>query len=407
MSYTEFTNPSSKGFDLDTQANKGYKADATTQQNLKEGASNYAYKILEPNILFSKKEKIGKILFPYGMSNSKDIDFSINEVSGYISYFNKEKIYAEKAPSKKLLPQTEEKATSIAFEFMEEKYKRFEKDELFLEKFIIRNKENINIKFNLLPNPKWLIHVQTLAVKNPHTSTLDHWLVKYVIEIETPNKKKYPVLYASIDIRIGASISKMEGYEIIGYVQKWRPMYECFKVEQYLSDTAEPTEEEEDEHGDTTTTPHLMSEIRLSYILSDENYMQNNLLLYEVETDGHHSSVMPASIMSIWVDFAYEDNKLVALIQGTSSNIEVNGISFSYFELDDDLNLIPSNKDEVINLQPFPNSLNKNIFKVIFEGNPFGKEIVLKVIDTDFNNIFLKHISLNMVIPPPPEKPIV
>lgn len=395
MSYTEFKNIG-KGFGSETQADNGYNPKTSPPSGFKEGTFNFAYKLLDPQILFSNQKNIGKTMFGYGMNNSKDIDFSVNEQSGYITYFNKEKIYSKEPSDVKFLPQSESEATLTAFKFVEEKFALFEKNDIFFKQLIEkRNKENIEIKFNILPIPKWLIHDQTLAVKNPNTNTIDHWLVKYLIQIETPDKKKYPVLNASIEIRVGAFISILEGYEIIGYVQEWRPFYECFKVEQYLPDTGDPIEDED--HSDPHNVPHLIRETRLAYILSGQNYKQNNLLLYEIEDEGHHSSVMPASVMSIWVDFAYQDNKLYALIQGTSSNIKVHWISFTYFEVDANINLIPSLSKKEIIPQPISNYLNKNLFYVEFNA-PLGNDIVLEVNDIDFNNVFIKYISLNVVI---------
>ncbi|HKO95417.1 MAG TPA: hypothetical protein VJU86_00385 [Pyrinomonadaceae bacterium] len=272
---------------------------------------------------------IRDLLFGRGAS-STDVAFEINPISGYVTYRHAKKLYREEERRNLALPPTKEAATLAAKTFLFERYRVFTLDQLFQRTFAnaLTHGKPLVYPFSVIPPPHWLKHAGTYLVRNDKHEQPDHWLCKFQVEIETPDRKKLPVLNSSLNVRVGerANGGRAQDYEVIGFQSRWRPIYENYRVEQFLPDTGEPEHDPAEAHAaGSTGHVHVDEHTLLTYLLADENVPQFNLLPYEATVSGeHHLSILPASKDSLWVELNVRKvngkYKVQALLLGGSGN---------------------------------------------------------------------------------------
>jgi hypothetical protein len=286
-----------------------------------------AFKIVPVKLITEKQILIRDLLFGGGAA-STDVEFEINPISGYVSYRHTKKLYREEERKNLALPPTKQAATLAAKTFLSERYRVFATNQLFQQSFAntLTKGKPLAYPFSMIPPMQWLKHAGTHLVKNDKHQQPDHWLCKFQVELETPDRKKLPVLNSSLDVRIGETAGgEALNYEVVGFQSRWRPIYESYRVEQFLPDTAEPEHDPADEQ--TGGHVHLDEFTLLSYLLADENVPQFNLLPYEATVSGeHHLSVLPASKDSLWVELNVRKingkYKVQALVMGGSGNYQ-------------------------------------------------------------------------------------
>lgn len=287
-----------------------------------------AFKIVPVKLIIQNQTLIREQLFGGGAS-SPEVSFEINAVSGYVSYRHRKKLYREEERKTLALPPTEEAATLAAKTFLSERYRAFTTNGLLQRTFanaLTKGKPlAYPFSFSMIPPPRWLKHAGTYLVRNDKHAQPDHWLCKFQVEIETAGGK-LPVLNSSLDLRIGESGGGGAlNYEVIGFQSRWRPIYESYRVEQFLPDTGQPEHDPAEEQNGGHM--HLDEFTLLSYLLADEKVPQFNLLPYEATVSGeHHLSVLPASKHSLWVELnvrkANGKYKVQALLMGGSGNYQ-------------------------------------------------------------------------------------
>jgi len=287
-----------------------------------------AFKIVPVKLIIQNQTLIREQLFGGGAS-SPEVSFEINAVSGYVSYRHRKKLYREGERKTLALPPTEEAATLAAKTFLSERYQAFATNQLLQQTFanaLTKGKPlAYPFSFSMIPPPRWLKHAGTYLVRNDKHEQPDHWLCKFQVEIETAGGK-LPVLNSSLDLRIGESGGGGAlNYEVIGFQSRWRPIYESYRVEQFLPDTGQPEHDPAEEQNGGHV--HLDEFTLLSYLLADEKVPQFNLLPYEATVSGeHHLSVLPASKHSLWVELnvrkANGKYKVQALLMGGSGNYQ-------------------------------------------------------------------------------------
>jgi|SRR6185369_5032142 len=289
--------------------------------------SLYAFRMVPVRLILQNQALIRELLFG-GVRASSETEFEINPVSGYLSYRHKKKLYGEEERKNLALPQTKEDATSAAYTFLEERYRAFADNQLLqrLVAGVLTKNKQLDYSFSVVPPPKWLKHVVSILVKNDKHKQPDHWLCKFQVEVETPDGRKIPVLNSSLDVRIGEAVGGGVNYEVVGFQSHWRPLYESYRVEQFLSDTGEPEHDPEEESA-ASDDVHVDELTLLSYVLSDADVPQLNLLPYETTVSGeHHLSVLPGSKDSLWVELnvkkAGGKYKVEALLLGGSGNYQ-------------------------------------------------------------------------------------
>jgi hypothetical protein len=248
---------------------------------------------------------IRDLLFGAGAA-SGDAVFEMSPVSGYVGYRHNKKLYREEERKTLSLPPTREEATRAAKAYLAERHLAFTRNALLQQAFantLTRGKP-LAYPFSLIPPPRWLKHAGTHLVRNDKHDQPDHWLCTFQVEVEAPDGRKLPVYGSSLELRLGESAGAggpAARYEVVGFRSRWRPVYEPYRVQQFLPDTGEP---EHDPHEAASAGhAHVDETTLLAYVLADENVPQFNLLPYEATVSGeHHMSVIPASRDSLWVE---------------------------------------------------------------------------------------------------------
>ncbi|MDQ3920044.1 MAG: hypothetical protein M3348_16385 [Acidobacteriota bacterium] len=291
--------------------------------------SLYAFRIVPVKLLTGSRILIRDLLFGPAAA-SKDAVFEMNPVSGYFGYRHTKKLYREEKRDNLSLAPTEAEATRAAKAFLAERHLTFKSTVMLQQAFAdtLTPGKPLLYPFSPIPPPQWLKHAGTYLVRNDKHEQPDHWLCKFQAEVETPDGKKLPVHSSSIDLRLGESaggVGPLAQYEVIGFRSRWRPVYEHYRVEQFLPDTGEPGHDPPE--AESTGQVHLGETTLLAYMLSDENVPQHNLLPYEATVSGeHHMSVLPASKDSLWVEMrvsrAEGKYKIQALVLGGSGNFK-------------------------------------------------------------------------------------
>jgi hypothetical protein len=289
-----------------------------------------AFRIVPVDYLTQNRILIRDLLFGAGAA-STEVAFEINPVSGYINYRHTKKLYRAEERKNLALPRTERSATRAAQTFLSERYWIFA-DNVLIQQALANTLSNGRppaYKFSVIPPPQWLKHAGTYLVRNGKHNQPDHWLCKFQVAIETPDRKKWPVLNSSIDVRVGEPANGGgQNYEVIGFNSRWRPVYDYYRVEQFLPDTGEPEHDPAEEHSqDALSHAHVDEETLLTYLLADENVPQLNMLPYEATVSGeHHVSILPASKDSLWVELNVRKvngkYKVQALVLGGSGNYQ-------------------------------------------------------------------------------------
>jgi hypothetical protein len=299
---------------------------ATRRQRL----SLYAFKIV-PVIFITQNQTLIRDLLFGGLASSTEVAFEINPVSGYVSYRHTKKLYRAEERKNLALPPTKEAATLAAKTFLSERYRVFTTNQLFQQTFAnaLMKGKPFAYPFSVIPPPQWLKHAGTYLVKNDKHKQPDHWLCKFQVELETPDRRKLPVLNSSLDVRIGETAGGGAlNYEVVGFQSRWRPIYESYRVEQFLPDTGKPEHDpNEEQSAGAPVHMHLDEHTLLTYLLADQNVPQFNLLPYEATVSGeHHLSIMPASKDSLWVELNVRKvngkYKVQALLMGGSGTYQ-------------------------------------------------------------------------------------
>lgn len=357
------------------------------------------FKIIPISFFKDMEDSLVKIITGKQLKEYKDdeVTYSFSHQSGYLTFIDSKNLYCndEKALIK-LIQKSE--AELFAKNIVINANNKFNTtiEPLLKKNQIIKDAKTCNY----FPESKNLKLRNTIPFLNPETQKNDHWLVVFDIELEH-NGEKIQVMDSSIEIRFRIKIiNGLEKLELIAYIQRWRPIYKSFNLEKYLPDT--PT------NYNLKQSDELLGGSKICYILNDSNSKQYQLIPYEVKADGHEIDVFPASPYSITIDFAYEEGKLVALIQGVSDKIECNWVIFKTFSpkisIKDDGDYDIGNEDEIIvkpailRLIPLPKKIfNLNVFKsdCSFE-EVQGYEIICEVNDKAYNNYLTKHIALNV-----------
>lgn len=384
----------------------------------RERLSLFAFRIVPVKNITANQVLIRDLLFGAGAS-STEVAFEINPISGYISYRQTKKLYRQEERTNLALPPTKDKATGAAKTFLAERYRVFATNELFLQTYSNALAEG-KYPFSMIPPPHWLKHAGTYLVRNDKHEQRDHWLCKFQVELETPDKRKLPVLNSSFDVRVGESTDGGLNYEVVGFQSRWRPIYESYPVEQFLPDTGEP------EHDPTEEAPgaghvHVDEHTLLTYLLADENVPQRNLLPYEATVSGeHHLSILPAGKDSLWVEMnVSKDNgkyKVQALLLGGSGNYQ------AYWGFWDPYDYEFAGRDELKKAKPkkgasgkktgeeyslkqnrkaaklikVETGLDAQVYVMELEVDEGLQEVVLQVFDETLQNFVAKRIALNI-----------
>jgi hypothetical protein len=338
----------------------------------------------------------------------------INPQSGYIHYSNRNQLYRDEERKRLALPQTAEAATAAAVAFLTERYEEFLKNK-FLQTScakLLKPGEQMSYAFSPVPHPKWVKPVGTFLMEHDKHDQPDHWLCKFQVEIETPDRKRMPIMGSSIDVRIGeshaAALSPM--YEVIGFHSQWRPVYDVYSVNQFLEDTGTPQHEHDDEASEETGHAHIDEFTQITYVLSDENVPQLNLLPYEATISGeHHARILPASQDSLWAELSFrrETGKYTvrALILGGSGNFQVHWSYWDPFNFDpegESLNISQQKTPAMLRKLETGSDLQLHYAELGLTENIW--EIALHVHDDTLNNFISKRFTLGIseALPSPP-----
>lgn len=296
--------------------------------------SLYAFRVVPVKLMMESRILIRDLLFGAGAA-SRDAVFEMSPVSGYVSYRHEKKLYREEERTSFSLAPTEEKATGAAMAYLAERHLAFTGDTRLQQIFAdtLTRGEPLAYPFSPVPPPRWLKHAGTHLVRNDKHDQPDHWLCRFQVEVPASGGRMLPVYGSSIEVRLGdsAGAGLAARYEVVGFRSRWRPVYEPYRVEQFLPDTGEP---EHDPHeAESAGHAHVDETTLLAYVLADENVPQFNLLPYEATVSGeHHMSVIPASRDSLWVEMrvakAGGRYRIQALVLGGSGNFQA-GWGFS------------------------------------------------------------------------------
>jgi hypothetical protein len=368
-----------------------------------------AFRIVPVERITQNRILIRDLLFG-GRASSTEVVFEVNPISGYVSYRHTKKLYREEKRKNLALPRTKEDATQAAKTFLSERYEVFITNRLLQQTFAdaLTKGKPLIYPFSMIPPPQWLKHAGTYLVRNDKHDQPDHWLCKFQVEIGTADGKKLAVLSSSLDVRLGESANGggAQRYEVIGFQSRWRPIYDHYRVEQFLPDTGEPDHEPaEEQSAGPAGHVHLDELTLLSYLLADENVPQFNLLPYEATVSGeHHLSVLPASKDSVWVELNVRKvtgkYKVQALLLGGSGNYEAcwgfwDPYAYEFpGRVEKEFSLKQNSRAAV--LIKLETDLNVQVHVAELEVDEGILEVVLQVFDETLQNFVAKRISLNI-----------
>lgn len=297
----------------------------------------FAFRVVPADLLTQYGSLIREVLFGGAAAPSGKTVFEIDPVSGYLNYRNPKKLYREERRRTLALPRTKEEATRAAMAFLAGRYEAFTGNAHLRELFAnsLNEGKSLALPFSAIPHPGWLKHFGTSLVRNDKHPQPDHWLCKFQVEVECPDKSRLPVLNSSIDVRIGEAAADARGvpnYEVVGFQSRWRPVYDAYPVERFLPDSGAAPPAHAGGHAEAhseASAAHLHAGklTRLAYLLADENVPQFNLLPYEATVSGeHHLSILPASKDSLWVEFNVRrvggKYRIQALVMGGSGDYQ-------------------------------------------------------------------------------------
>jgi len=288
--------------------------------------SLFAWRIVPARLLMESRILIRDLLFGPGAA-SADAVFEMNPVSGYVGYRHDKKLYRQEQRRNLSLPPTREAATRAATVYLAERHLAFTGNALLQRALAgaLTQGRPLAHPFSPVPPPRWLKHAGTWLVRNGRHEQPDHWLCRFQVEVEAPDRRRLPVYGSLIEVRLGESAGGAARYEVVGFRSRWRPVYEPYPVQQLFPDTGVPG------HLDPAASPghaHAGDEtMLLSYVLADENVPQFSLLPYEATVSGeHHMSVIPASRDSLWVEMRVGRGggkyRIQALVLGGSGNFK-------------------------------------------------------------------------------------
>lgn len=390
--------------------------DAPTQR-----LSLYAFKLVPVRLMVQSQALIRELLFG-GMASSSETAFEIHSVSGYLNYRHTKKLYREEERKNLALPETEEDATCAAYTFLDERYRAFTANLLLQQSIACElTQDKLAYSFSVVPPRQWLKHVASYLVKNDKHKQPDHWLCKFQVEIEAPDGRRMPVLNSSLDVRLGEAAGGGSNYQVVGFQSRWRPVYESYRVEQFLSDTGEPEHDPQEEESEIASGHVHVEELTLlSYVLSDANVPQLNLLPYEATVSGdHHLSVLPASKDSLWVELNVKPfggkYKVQALLLGGSGNFQAAwgfwnpyGYAFNYRNKKmrkKTKDIKPKQQKPAAQFFEIDTGLDAHVYLAELELDKGIYEVALHVVDVTLQNFIAKRISINIradeTAPPP------
>jgi hypothetical protein len=364
------------------------------------------YKLTDPTVWNENKDSIFSILVNVSGVQIPEfikptIDFSINPLCGWIYFAVKNDLWLD--VYKQGLSMDANEIRKSADTFIE----RIKKS--------CSSPSYLKLKIPpILPNKNTVIrHISTQAVPHNTKAYIDHWLVRYTIELKADDKNGTPIMGSTIDIRVG------NNNNIVLFTSNWRPTYLDFIEAEIVSLNQEEAEalsahhhNDEASHEHTHEHEHessLGNEASMKantakkkpilapivYNLEGESVIQNYITPFYKIQQGHHSFYLSASKYSLVISISQEnlENKnalCTAFVKGGSGNYVFNWSVWQPDKVWDEgvTTNLPSTERKLKNNTAKPgesNTTNKNntntISEVILE--PGVHNLIVIVIDTE------------------------
>jgi hypothetical protein len=268
------------------------------------------YKLTDPSVWSAQQDAIlSLIVKASGLALpsyvNPQIDFTINPLCGWIYYAVKNDLWLD--VYKKGLSMKPDEVLKASNTFLENI-----KKECATEVY-----KKLKIP-PLLPIKNAVIrHISTQAVPHHTKSYIDHWLVRYIIELKADNENGTPIMGSTIDIRVG------NNNKVVFFSSCWRPTYmdfletECIALDQELVAALTHTHQHEGmttevvnenmphthakEHAPNKHTKQEEVKAPIVYTLKGESEIQNYITPFYMLQQGHHQQYMSASKYSLTI----------------------------------------------------------------------------------------------------------
>ncbi len=297
------------------------------------------YKLTDPTVWNENKDSIFSLLLkasgvqipPFTKPN---IDFTINPLCGWIYFAVKNDLWLDVYKQGLSMDPTEIKRSA----------------DTFLEnvKKSCRSSEYLKLKIPpLLPLKDAIIrHISTQAVPHNTKAYIDHWLVRYNIELKADAENGTPIMGSTIDIRVGNNNA------IVLFTSTWRPTYlefieteilplnqeeaQALSAHHHADETPHQDAHEHTHSSSIENEAHVENDTKkkpilapIIYNLEGESTIQNYITPFYRIQQGHHSFYLSASKYSLVISITQQnlENKnalCTAFVKGGSGNYVFN-----------------------------------------------------------------------------------